>query len=175
MIDFQIGQQVTINGNPMAVQKVNRDIQDVAYGSVVLSGSIESSLSPRVQVGRPIVVGIRDPLPLRGFPAGHTRIKLSRGSGRVFVRPPGGGLREFAIEERNGAWWPAFEVSRRVSNLNAVGMSLPVALIPTTPAMLDQWQQQALQDNGLTFGHGIVFGFIMLAVWLVAGAIFRIR
>lgn len=54
-------------------------------------------------------------------------------------------------------------------------LQMPIALIPATPAMRGQWQRQAVEGKGLTFGHGIVIGFIMLTVALVAGAIFRIR
>jgi len=63
--------------------------------------------------------GITDPLPLRGFPRGRARIRQRNDAFTVvFIRPPEGGIRRFIVEERAGAWWPAFETgaNRNVSN-----------------------------------------------------------
>ena len=56
-----------------------------------------------------------EPLQLKGFPEGKTRIRIRPNSfTTVFVRPPEGGIREFAIEEKDGYWCPAFEVGRNI-------------------------------------------------------------
>jgi len=60
--------------------------------------------------GVPLVYGVREPLPLRGFPEGRTRIRMRPGKFvRVYVRPPDGGVREFVVQERDGAWWADIE------------------------------------------------------------------
>jgi hypothetical protein len=60
--------------------------------------------------GRTIEVGVKEPLPLRGFPPGRARIRQRCGKAVfVFIRPLEGGVRCFAVESRDGAWWPAFE------------------------------------------------------------------
>ena len=57
-----------------------------------------------------IVFGIKDLLPLRGFPSGRARIQQRNGEFTiVFIRPTDGGIRRFVVEEREGAWWPAYE------------------------------------------------------------------
>ena len=67
--------------------------------------------------GRPIEFGVKDPLPLRGFPPGRARIRQRNNAFTVvFIRPPEGGIRRFFVEPRDGAWWPAFETG---SNRNA--------------------------------------------------------
>jgi hypothetical protein len=61
-------------------------------------------------LARKIVFGITDPLPLRGFPPGRARIRRRADAfALVFIRPPEGGIRRFAVEDRDGAWRPAFE------------------------------------------------------------------
>ena len=72
-----------------------------------------------ITYGRKIEFGVKDPLPLHGFPPGRARIRQrSDAFTVVFIRPPEGGIRQFAVEPRNGAWWPAFETgaNRNVSN-----------------------------------------------------------
>jgi len=59
--------------------------------------------------GQQIVVGVQEPLPLKGFPVGKARIRQRGGAVRVFIRPANGGVRQFCVDERAGAWWPAFE------------------------------------------------------------------
>ena len=69
--------------------------------------------------GRLIEFGVKDPLPLRGFPPGRARIRQRNNSFTVvFIRPPEGGIRRFAVELRDDAWWPAFETgaNRNASN-----------------------------------------------------------
>ena len=57
-------------------------------------------------IGTPLVYGVREPLPLRGFPEGRARIRMRPGKFvRVYVRPLAGGVREFVVQERDGAWW----------------------------------------------------------------------
>jgi len=57
-----------------------------------------------------VLFGVRQILPLRGFPAGKTRIRMRNTEFvQVFVRPPEGGCRRFYAHERDGAWWPAIE------------------------------------------------------------------
>ena len=66
--------------------------------------------------GKKIVFGVVDPLTLRGFPEGRARIRLRNDSFvTVNIRPRRGGIRRFNIEEREGSWWPAFEIG---ANLN---------------------------------------------------------
>jgi len=71
-----------------------------------------------ITLGRNIEIGVKNPLPLRGFPAGRARIcQRNNAIVRVFIRPPAGGIRCFFVEERDGAWWPVFETG---ANRNAV-------------------------------------------------------
>jgi hypothetical protein len=61
--------------------------------------------------------GVKEPLPLFGFPEGRARIRQRNNNYTiVFIRPPNGGIRKFVIGTKNGAWWPVFEMA---SNLNA--------------------------------------------------------
>jgi hypothetical protein len=61
-------------------------------------------------IGRNIEVGVKVPLPLRGFPPGRARIRQRSGKAvLVFIRPPDGGVRQFFVESCAGAWWPAIE------------------------------------------------------------------
>ena len=58
-----------------------------------------------------MVFGVRDPLPLKGFPAGRARIRMrNRSCPQVFIRPPEGGVWAFYVYERDGCWWPRCEV-----------------------------------------------------------------
>ena len=62
-------------------------------------------------LGRKFEFGVKDVLPLRGFPEGRARIRIRQGDWvKVFVRPPEGGIKEFLVEEKAGAWCPAGEV-----------------------------------------------------------------
>ena len=55
-----------------------------------------------------LAFGVQEPLPLRGFPPGRSRIRMRTNDlVRVYIRPPGGGIREFIVTPRDGAWWPA--------------------------------------------------------------------
>ncbi len=64
------------------------------------------------------VVGIRDPLPLDGFPAGKIRIRMTAGDlATASVRVPGG-IRRFAIEQKAGKWIPAFEMCSNYTATN---------------------------------------------------------
>lgn len=61
------------------------------------------------------VFGIVEPLPLAGFPAGHTRIRMRNNEYvRVYVRPPEGGVRQFAVSEIFGQWVPVCELGANV-------------------------------------------------------------
>jgi hypothetical protein len=63
------------------------------------------------------IFGIADRKPLKGWPAGLVRIKIrNSGYARGYVRPPGGGIREFLIEEAGGYWCPCHEQG---ANINA--------------------------------------------------------
>jgi hypothetical protein len=73
--------------------------------------------------GRLIEFGVKDPLPLRGFPPGRARIRQRNAAATVvFIRPPEGGIRRFVVEPRDGAWWPAFETgaNRNGSNMRVI-------------------------------------------------------
>ena len=49
-------------------------------------------------------------LRLSGFPAGRVRLRFRANDyARAFVRPPDGGIREFAIAEKDGMWIPVYE------------------------------------------------------------------
>jgi len=68
--------------------------------------------------GQKMVFGVVDPLPLRGFPEGRARIRLrNKTFATVNIRPPQGGIRRFNIEEREGAWRPAFEIGANLNKL----------------------------------------------------------
>jgi hypothetical protein len=63
-----------------------------------------------IAYGRKIVFGVKDPLPLRGFPPGRARIRQRNDDCTVvFIRTADVGVRRFFVEERDGAWYPAIE------------------------------------------------------------------
>jgi len=66
--------------------------------------------------GQKIIFGVVGPLPLRGFPEGRARIRLRNADFvTVSIRPPQGGIRRFYVEERGGAWLPAFEMGANIN------------------------------------------------------------
>jgi hypothetical protein len=78
-----------------------------------------------ITYGRKIEFGVKDPLPLRGFPPGRARIRQRNDAFTVvFIRPEDGGVRRFYVEERDGAWWPAIESG---ANRNASNKTLSVS------------------------------------------------
>jgi hypothetical protein len=82
-----------------------------------------------ITYGRKIEFGVKDPLPLRGFPPGRARIRQRNDAfAVVFIRPPEGGIRQFAVEQRDGAWYPAFETG---ANLNASNNAISLPPNPT--------------------------------------------
>lgn len=63
-------------------------------------------------IGKPIVHGNAKPLPLQGFPPGKYRIRLRANEwAKVFVKTPDG-IKEFAVEEKDGKWTPGPEMAR---------------------------------------------------------------
>ena len=65
-----------------------------------------------------LVFGIRLIMPLEGWPEGRIRIRLrNTGFASGYVKTPDG-IREFAIEERDGRWWPSYErgANHRIDN-----------------------------------------------------------
>ena len=62
--------------------------------------------------GRPLVFGIRDPLPLSGFPIGRVRMKLRNDSFTTARVRTCDGIREYYLHEQDGCWQPAFESAR---------------------------------------------------------------
>ena len=61
--------------------------------------------------GMDLVWGVRDILPLRGFPEGKVRIRMRPlRPVAVYVKPPGGGVREYVVTQQDGAWVMACEV-----------------------------------------------------------------
>ena len=73
-----------------------------------------------IMIGKQIEFGVKDPLPLRGFPEGKARIRQRNDAIIVvFIRPPNGGIRRFSVESKDGAWWPAFEMGANISSPNA--------------------------------------------------------
>jgi len=57
----------------------------------------------------PVVFGIQDTKPLRGFPDGRVRIRLRNdGFAQAFVKSATG-IRHFYIREVDGFWLPCFE------------------------------------------------------------------
>ena len=78
-------------------------------------------------LGRKIEFGVKDLLPLRGFPPGRTRIRQRNGAAVVvFIRPLDGGIRRFCVVAREGGWWPAFETgaNRNASNNPSEGQRM---------------------------------------------------
>jgi len=57
-------------------------------------------------VGSPaLIFGVQTPLPLSGFPAGKTRLRMRNSEyAVVYVRPPSGGIRKFLVYEQGGKW-----------------------------------------------------------------------
>jgi len=69
--------------------------------------------------GTDLVWGVRDILPLRGFPAGKVRIRMRPlRPVAVYIRPPEGGVREFVVTPQDDAWVMAWEVgaNRKVAS-----------------------------------------------------------
>ena len=65
----------------------------------------------RHKVGISLVLGVVPVEPLKGFPEGKRRIRMRAGKFvLVYVRPPSGGIREFAISDVGGYWTPAIEL-----------------------------------------------------------------
>jgi len=65
-----------------------------------------------------LVFGIRPMLPLKGWPEGRVRVRLrATDFAWGYVKTPSG-IRQFAIEVREGCWWPAYEQgsNRRIDN-----------------------------------------------------------
>lgn len=61
-----------------------------------------------------IAFDIRDPLPLKGFPSGKYRIRMSPDSFvAVFVKTLNG-ISEFRVKEEDGFWVPFCEVARNL-------------------------------------------------------------
>lgn len=62
-------------------------------------------------VGGNFVWGVCDPLPLRGFPLGKTRIRMRNDEFvSVFVKT-GSSIRAFIVKEEGGFWTPGPEIS----------------------------------------------------------------
>lgn len=62
--------------------------------------------------GQQIIYGVRDPLPLNGFPRGQKRLRMrSDRFASVFVRNEYG-ICEYSIKEESGVWVPAFQIGR---------------------------------------------------------------
>ena len=65
-----------------------------------------------MMVGETHVFGLKDPMPLKGWPPGKltiVRIRLRKGCFAIaYVRHPGG-IRQYTIKEQGGYWVPGFE------------------------------------------------------------------
>jgi hypothetical protein len=73
--------------------------------------------------GIKLMFGVEPPLPLRGFPEGRARIRQRANAHTiVYIRPPEGGIRQFYVRSRDGAWWPAFERGANRNNLPSVSV-----------------------------------------------------
>ncbi len=80
----------------------------------------------KVQRGIPLVYGVVAMKPMEGFPAGRMRIRMRNTDYvRVFIRPPEGGIRHFAIRENgSGVWVPAVEIgANKTASQNSTGQT----------------------------------------------------
>tara|TARA_R110000751_G_scaffold138798_5_gene242515 strand:+ start:2322 stop:2834 length:513 start_codon:yes stop_codon:yes gene_type:complete len=60
--------------------------------------------------------GMHEPRPLAGWPAGKVRISMRAPKYAAgYVRPPGGGIREFRIYEAGGYWRPCYEQGANIT------------------------------------------------------------
>ncbi|MEM6884049.1 MAG: hypothetical protein AAF571_03390 [Verrucomicrobiota bacterium] len=62
-----------------------------------------------------IAYGFRDPLPLKGFPPGRTRLRIRHNDiTRVYVKTDTG-IRCFQVKVEDGCWVPLVEIQRNQS------------------------------------------------------------
>jgi hypothetical protein len=60
-------------------------------------------------IRKTFIFGFSEPLPLKGFPPGKTRIRIRADDWvRIYVKD-NHGIREWVVEEQDGFWIPGFQ------------------------------------------------------------------
>ena len=105
------------------------------------------------------IFGVQDRKPLKGWPPGRIRLRLRNCEyARGYVRPPGGGIQKFMIQEIEGHWWPCFEQGANVnattekSDLEAENAGLKLRLVESRRVSMiciksEQKENASLKDE----------------------------
>ena len=68
----------------------------------------------RAMIGKPLVFGVAEPLPLFGFPIGKTRIKMRPDDWvKIFIKTDSG-IEEWVPEKKDGNWTPGVKISQNI-------------------------------------------------------------
>lgn len=65
-------------------------------------------------IGRPLVYGVKEPMPLSGFPPGRVRIRMRQNRFAVAYVRTSDGVRGFAIEVFGETWQPGPELGHNL-------------------------------------------------------------
>lgn len=101
--------------------RINSDVGEVYYDPILWAERCKEQREYDSRTGgyiytagRQFVLGVAEPMPLKGFPPGKVRICLRPGEwANAFVKTADG-LRAFYVEAKNGCWMPGPEIARNL-------------------------------------------------------------